>query len=63
MNSEVSNRFILRTTLILLVAPVLIDLISSGVEGPFRYFAADAFYYHTVARNVAELGSISFDGD
>src|SRR6185369_4739577 len=44
-----------------LIAPVAVDLLSSGMTAPFRYFAADAFYYFTVGRNFAESGVPTFD--
>lgn len=43
------------------VVPALVDLATSGAEAIFRYSAADAFYYHTVARNWARMGFASFD--
>jgi hypothetical protein len=45
----------------LLVAPVVLELAFGGAEVPFRYSAADAFYYHTVARNLARTGVATFD--
>jgi hypothetical protein len=45
----------------LVVVPVALDLALSGRERPFDYMAADAFYYLTVARNLADHGSPSFD--
>jgi len=41
--------------------PPLVDLASAARTTPFRYFAADAFYYFTVARNWVELGFPTFD--
>ena len=46
---------------LLTAVPVVVDLAWSGPEAVFRYFAADAFYYHTVARNLATLGVATFD--
>ena len=45
------------------VLPVAADLLTGGRQALFRYQAADAFYYHTVARRIAEEGLISFDGE
>jgi len=45
----------------LFLLPMAFDLILSSRAAPFRYFAADAFYYHTVARNIVELGFPTFD--
>jgi hypothetical protein len=54
-------RVVLGWTVGLYGLPVLGDLLASGRRGPFAYAAADAFYYLTVARNVAEHGLVSFD--
>lgn len=43
--------------------PPLIDLLWNGWERVFRYFAADAFYYFTLARNLASGMGVSFDGE
>ena len=58
----VSSRHVLLLAVGLTLLPVLADLGFGGRTVPIRYFAADAFYYHTVARNIAEHGAISFDG-
>jgi hypothetical protein len=42
--------------------PVALDLLHGGTRAAFRYLAPDSFYYHTVARNIALNGSISYDG-
>ncbi|MGF1468480.1 MAG: hypothetical protein ACFCGT_20335 [Sandaracinaceae bacterium] len=42
------------------MVPVLVDLATGG-RRVFAYLAADAFYYLTVARNVAALGRVTFD--
>jgi hypothetical protein len=56
-----SRRAIAGVTCLLFVVPVLADLALSGRARAFGYFAPDAFYYLTVARNVVEHGSLSFD--
>ncbi|MBW2714456.1 MAG: hypothetical protein JRD03_00170 [Deltaproteobacteria bacterium] len=43
--------------------PPLIDLLWNGWERVFGYFAADSFYYLTVARNIASGAGASFDGE
>jgi len=43
--------------------PPLVDLLSNGWERVFGYFAADSFYYFTVARNLASGLGASFDGE
>ncbi|MCX7011760.1 MAG: hypothetical protein NTW86_04210 [Candidatus Sumerlaeota bacterium] len=52
---------ILLLTLFLFNAPVVVDLALSPPGQTFRYFAADAFYYFVVGRNIANTGMISFD--
>lgn len=44
----------------LLLGPIAADL-ASGPRRVFAYLAGDAFYYLTVARNVADLGFPTFD--
>ncbi|HEX6274616.1 MAG TPA: hypothetical protein VFZ53_16345 [Polyangiaceae bacterium] len=56
------TRLVLGVTLLVLCAPVAIDLGVSSRVRPFGYAAADTFYYLTVARNIARHGSVSFDG-
>lgn len=48
-------------TVALFVLLVGIDVLSDG-RRVFGYLAADAFYYLTVARNVSQHGSLSYDG-
>jgi hypothetical protein len=43
--------------------PPLVDLLWNGWERVFGYFAADSFYYLTVARNIASGSGASFDGE
>ena len=43
--------------------PPLVDLLWNGWERVFSYFAADVFYYLTVARNLASGMGASFDGE
>ena len=47
--------------LVLLVVPIAVDLLVSDRRRPFDYASADAFYYLTIARNIAEHASLSFD--
>jgi hypothetical protein len=54
-------RLVLGLTLALFALPVLVDLAVAPERTPFHYFAADAFYYFTVARNGAETGRWTFD--
>jgi hypothetical protein len=48
-------------TLLLVVAPVLVDLWVGDDARVFGYLAPDFFYYFTVARNYVELGRWTFD--
>jgi hypothetical protein len=57
-----SLRVVLSLTLALLCGPVLVDLAMSPARRAFGYVAGDAFYYLTVARNMALHGVPSFDG-
>ena len=56
------DRVTLGVALALTAGPPLVDVIDGGVAAAVRYSAADAFYYNTVARNLARLGRASFDG-
>ena len=56
-----SARAIIVVTLLCFCIPVVCDLALSGPSGPFHYFASDTFYYLTVARNIAQLGSATYD--
>lgn len=47
----------------LVAAPILVDLALSDRRRVFGYLAADAFYYLTVARNMATTGRSTFDGE
>jgi len=58
LNTEFGVLFI---SILLLSLPVVIDLVTGGITTPFRYFAADSFYYFTVARNFAVSGILTFD--
>lgn len=56
-----SNRLILGGATALTGLPVLVNVLAGNAATPFRYFAADAFYYFTIARNFAVQGKFSFD--
>jgi hypothetical protein len=47
---------------LLFAAPALIDLFSNPLRAPFRWLAADTFYYLTVSRNIARHGRFAYDG-
>lgn len=47
----------------LFALPALIDLFSDRLRAPFRWLAADTFYYLTVSRNIARHGRFSYDGE
>lgn len=55
-------RAVLLLTVASFSAPALIDLLSDARRAPFRWLAADTFYYLTVGRNVARHGVVAFDG-
>ena len=58
-----SSNVVIGATLTLLCGPVLVDLAVSGRSRPFGYAAPDAFYYLTIARNLARHGLPAFDGE
>lgn len=55
------DQVLLTLGLATLTGPPLLDLLVNGWKRVFWYFAADTFYYLTVARNLALHGSLSFD--
>lgn len=55
------DQVLLALALATLTGPPLLDLLLNGWKRVFSYFAADAFYYLTVARNLSLHGSLSFD--
>jgi len=48
-------------TVALFAGPILLDMGINGWKRSFFYFAADAFYYFTVAQNFAVKGFFTFD--
>lgn len=63
MQKKQKNTWILTLTLALYVLPIYIDLWINGWMRVFSYFAADTFYYLTVARNFGRISIFSFDGE
>lgn len=57
------NRLVLGASAALCSLPVVSDLLLSPRDPPFRYFTSDTYYYLNVARNFAEKGFFSFDGE
>ncbi len=55
------NSVILSLTLATYLVPMLLDLVLNPWQRVFNYFAADTFYYLTVARNFGQSGVFSFD--
>ena len=47
---------------LLIAYPVLFAIAYYGIEAPFRFFAADAFYYLNIAHNIGKTPIFSFDG-
>lgn len=56
-----ANSFVAALTIIVYAGPILLDLGTAGWHRVFSYFAGDAYYYLTVARNFARLGYFTFD--
>src|SRR5262245_5328364 len=55
------SRWPLVAALVLLILPPVIEFALAPTSTVFRYPAADAFYYHTIARNLAMRGFPTFD--
>jgi hypothetical protein len=60
--SFLRRRWIAVTTTLLVVAPALVDLLSSIRTAPFHWMAVDTYYYLTIGRNLARTGKFSYDG-
>jgi hypothetical protein len=56
------NLIVTTLTCGLYVVPILQDLLLRGWQRIFNYYAADTFYYLTVARNYGQFGFFTFDG-
>ncbi len=61
--SNFRDRIIIFLTVAFYVLPIYFDLLLNSWVRTFSYFAADAFYYLTVARNYSQLGIFTFDGE
>jgi hypothetical protein len=57
------RRWIAAGATALIAVPALADLLTGVHTAPFRWIAADVFYYLTVGRNVARTGRFTFDGE
>lgn len=57
------GRAVVVTSALLFVLPALVDLFSDRLRAPFRWLAADTFYYLTVSRNIARHGRFTYDGE
>lgn len=57
------GRALVAITTALFVAPALVDLAGDFRRAPYRWLAADTFYYLTVSRNIARHGKVAFDGE
>ena len=42
--------------------PPLMALTQEGIQGAFKYFASDSFYYLTIAKQSTSVEFFSFDG-
>ncbi|HNZ01966.1 MAG TPA: hypothetical protein PKJ34_12190 [Anaerolineaceae bacterium] len=63
IQNQKTNCILIFLTVTLYVLPIYVDLLVNGWVRTFSYFAADTFYYLTVARNFSDLGIFSFDGE
>lgn len=57
------GRALVLVSMSLFALPALIDLLSDRLRAPFRWLAADTFYYLTVSRNIARHGRVAYDGE
>ena len=61
VGDQIWSRWVLTISVGLTVFPALLDLWIGGARRAIGYFAADAFYYLTVARNLLDYGTTTFD--
>lgn len=47
----------------LFLVPSVYGLLLNPLRSPFRWIAADTFYYLTLGRNIARSGRVAFDGE
>jgi len=57
------GRALIALSMALFALPALVDLSSDRLRAPFRWLAADTFYYLTVSRNIARHGRFAYDGE
>jgi len=57
------GRLLVVASTLLFAIPALVDLSSNPLRAPFRWLAADTFYYLTVSRNIARHGRFAYDGE
>lgn len=57
------GRALVASSGLLFAVPALVDLFSDVLGAPFRWLAADTFYYLTVSRNIARHGRVAYDGE
>lgn len=57
------GRALVVTSTLLFAVPALVDLFSDRLRAPYRWLAADTFYYLTVSRNIARHGRVAYDGE
>lgn len=55
-------QFVFILAVFCVVYPVLTLYYGRGISAVFQYFAGDAWYYMTIARNFASSGTFTFDG-
>ena len=42
--------------------PPLVVLLEEGVQGAFKFFASDSFYYLAIAQQSSSIENLTFDG-
>lgn len=55
------GRALVALAMTLYLAPAVADLLSGFRRAPFRWIAADTYFYLTVSRNIARYGVVSYD--
>lgn len=61
LGAKTLENLIIGLTICLFACPIIFDLFINGWRRVFFYFAADAFYYLTIAKNFAIHGFYTFD--
>jgi len=58
----VTTAILLCTVFFFVAWPPFASILNGGVQGAFKYFANDSFYYLAIAQHSESIGKLSFDG-